>query len=107
MLRKIFIICTTCILLAFSSLSFAEEESLCDAIEEVASVIMIKRQAGLPMSNMIKHLNKISDNDFKEVISEIIVEAYQTPMFYTKEAKARAVLEFKNRWYLQCYKKLN
>lgn len=106
MIRKILVVCTTCILLAFSSMSFAEETTFCDTIEEVANAVMTKRQAGLPMSNMIRLLNKIDDKNFKKAMSLIIIDAYQIPMFYTNKAKKRAVLEFKNKWYLLCYKEL-
>jgi len=74
--------------------------SLCKEVETFARKVMKYRQAGGSMSALI---NTVPQNDkFREVWIDIIVAAYELPLFHTNEYKKRMVNKFANEAYLEC-----
>jgi len=87
-------------------LSYAEEPAktntveLCSEVEELAGVIMERRQSGAPMSLLIKTA------EGNEVAEKIIIEAYEKSRFSTESYQKKSIENFKSRWFLKCFKGL-
>ncbi|MDY6469397.1 hypothetical protein SKM57_12510 [Acinetobacter faecalis] len=76
----------------------------CEDIELIAGVIMENRQYGTPMSKAMLILNKTDDEQFKQVLEKIIISAYEMPKFSTEANKQEAITDFKEAYFLGCYK---
>lgn len=79
-----------------------DKVKLCEAAGDMAEVIMDARLSGVPMQKLMKRVNEDPANG--EMVSLMVVKAYESPMYQTEEHKTRAKVEFKNKWYLDCYK---
>lgn len=85
--------------------SFSEDgnwRELCEGYAGLAATVMGKRLDGVPMQAMVKAV--IKDGSVDQDIERMVTEAYDSPRFTTEEHKRRAVEEFRDRWYLLCYK---
>ena len=90
--------------------SYAEETTrtlICNEIAKISKTIMTVRQNGMPLITIIERVRKVNEeNDvsqnIKDVILEIVKDAYNQPRFSTEEYQQRAIIEFQNKWYLGC-----
>lgn len=82
------------------------QEEWCGAISTLAKATMSGRQNDVPMSVMMDKIAGMeSTNSRLYTISKgMIMSAYEAPRHYTESAKNTAVVEFQNKWYLQCMK---
>ena len=86
---------------------------VCDSTATLARSIMQARQSGVDMPEMMavadKQCNGESGTNLKACAAAqrlqrtMIVAAYKTPMFSTREYRDREVSDFVNNWYLACY----
>lgn len=97
------------LILALSPLPvFAEasQQEICRVVGDMAESVMIQRQAGAKMSDMLR----IYGEDLAEVpeavdhITKLTLLAFEKPLFSTDEAKNRSIIEFRNQAELGCYK---
>lgn len=75
----------------------------CKSVQDLAEVIMEKRQAGMNISSMMEVV--IDENDpeiMNNLHKEMILDAYNTSLYSTSLYIIRVVNEFKNTWYLNC-----
>lgn len=80
-------------------------DKLCELHSKSAKYIMEARQNGAPMSDAMKIAsNGDSGPKLKELMRSIVVSAYETPRFGSKQLKDSAVSEFENKVYLSCIK---
>jgi len=70
----------------------------CESISKLGATVMSARQAGVPMSKMLPLMKGNS------VGEDMVIAAYETPKFSTKEYRVKAEMEFEDEWYLQCVK---
>lgn len=73
---------------------------VCTNWSELAETIMIKRQAGISMSDVMNVAIKNNDT----MLESIIIEAYDDPRYITKDMQERIIEDFKNKIYLRCAK---
>lgn len=94
------------ILISFT-LSWAETDEKiekCKSVAGVAELIMQGRQAGIEMEALITIVQTGEDANANKVIKLMIIEAYDSPRYSTPEYIRRAMIDFKNKWFLFCYK---
>lgn len=70
----------------------------CDVVAKEAKAAMTLRQANYPLNKVLPELkgNKLS--------IEILLNAYEKPVFGTEEYQVKAVNEFTSFWYRECVK---
>lgn len=96
----------TYVLLLFISLfSYAQKSDAsaieaCGEYEALASTIMSKRQFGASMSQM---MGLVGDNN---LVKEIVMMAYEQDRYISEGGKNRAIEEFRNKVFLDCFKEL-
>ena len=90
---------TLAILIALSTTALAEEEQAsCDQIANVAKSVMSGRQAGVSMGTMVG----IAKGN--ALIEKMVVEAFESGRYSTKEIQDRQISEFRDKWFLWCFK---
>lgn len=95
-----------CILL-FSGLSLAKDERAdpCLQYSDLAEQIMKSRQSEVPMAKLVSTFNEWDGNSAqKQLVKELIIDAYERPAFRTPENQSHEVVEFQNKVYLACTK---
>lgn len=76
------------------------DEEFCAGLSQTAAAIMKARQNGVTMAKMMQ----IAANDGGAIYKTLTVEAFEVQRFSTEENKMKAVLDFENKTYLDCYK---
>lgn len=76
-----------------------DSDNSCVLLGRLAHAIMQHRQQGTTLVEMYEILPNPT-----EFSSQMILEAYDRPLFSTMEAKKRATSEFANSWVLSCEK---
>lgn len=80
--------------------------TLCGEIETAAAAAMEARQEGVPISTLMKAYLDLSGNEAQASLSkQIVIKAYEEPLWRTQESKERAITEYGNDAYLECIKK--
>lgn len=74
----------------------------CDGIARLAEAIMEARHAGGEMSEMMAM--KSSDKNVDVINKTIVQSAFERPRMRSPENIKYSIQEFKNDWYLACYK---
>ncbi|WP_143748343.1 hypothetical protein [Mesorhizobium carmichaelinearum] len=76
----------------------------CTAIGELARNIMQKRQTGTDMSEMMAVVDKFDkDPNLKDLARQMVILAYQMPLFSVEENKQQTISEFANNIQVRCY----
>jgi len=75
----------------------------CVFMGEVASIIMTARQKNLPMSEVMKAMDKFSA-DVAPLARDMVIAAYEEPSYSTDQVKSKQLADFSNAAQLQCYK---
>ena len=100
-MKKIALIIT----LALSTSAFAAEPApmskYCPKIAELANAVMVARQNGSPM----REIMEIAEGE--PIMVSMITEAYGHSAYSTQEYQDRAIQEFEDQWYLRCVKSYN
>jgi hypothetical protein len=74
---------------------------LCDLTSSTAETVMRKRQAGVSMTKMME----VTANEPPGSIGEsLVITAYDSPRYHTKEMQERSVEDFRDKAYLRCAK---
>lgn len=95
------------ILCFFSNSALASNcTATCANITTLAETIMEKRQTGMAMSKLIAMVDEDTSPDLKEVLIEMIINAYETQKFDNRLFKENAVNDFKTKWHLGCIKEV-
>lgn len=71
---------------------------LCNAISEMAYMVMDKRQMGVPMQELMPHAGNNS------LAQGIILEAYERPRVFGEDNRYIASVQFRNEWAYSCLK---
>ena len=85
---------------------FPLNEELCGmVIQTMASLTMLKRQAGEPLSDV---MSDAAESDavfnFNNTARDMALAAYDTPRFNTRQNQMDAANDFANEWVLVCYR---
>lgn len=88
------------ILTAAPALASEPWQENCEAVGDLAHIIMKNRQQGEPLPKMME----IAAGE--PVSEKMVAEAYDQPKYNGEEYKTEAADEFRDRWYLDCYKVL-
>lgn len=87
-----------------TNLSNEELSSRCKSMSELASIIMQKRQEGVPMSEIVEKVVNTTPQPLQEVLRLTAISAYDKPRFNTPEIQQKTILDFENEAYLTCTK---
>lgn len=71
----------------------------CKLLANVAETIMLCRQEGVPME-------QVMDATAIVAFVEVVIDAYDRPRFSTDELQRKAVSDFRDFYYLECVKAL-
>lgn len=84
----------------------AAMQSMCASKSSIARNMMISRQNGVSMSSVMSIVEKIeADSPLdREEVRGMLISAYESPRYQTDSAQLRAVEDFENSIYLDCYK---
>jgi hypothetical protein len=85
---------------------FPLNEELCGmVIQTMASLTMLKRQAGEPLSDV---MSAAAESDaifnFNNTARDMALAAYDAPRFNTRQNQMDAANDFANEWVLACYR---
>lgn len=72
----------------------------CESVAETAAAVMEVRQAGVPMSEVLK----ASDSGPNSHTEEFAIKAYEGPRYQTQKHIDREVQDFRNDAFLRCIK---
>ncbi|MEM9967584.1 MAG: hypothetical protein AAF755_05730 [Pseudomonadota bacterium] len=81
----------------------AQEAGICEQAGNIAEVIMMARQEGVPLSQVVK-IAKESFNEEKAVV-DMAVLAYEQPRYSSAAVKQQTIQDFRNNVELACYKR--
>lgn len=70
----------------------------CAGIADAAHMTMQARQSGVDMGRLLE----LTDND--SLLTEMVIQAYESPKFSTESYKTESAQEFKNTYYVACLK---
>lgn len=76
----------------------AQAETMCETYSGLAETIMDGRQTGTPMATMIAI---VSDDAYA---THMVRTAYEQTRWHTGENQQRAIEDFRDAVYLECYK---
>ena len=79
----------------------AGANEFCGNLADAAGSIMDARQKGVPMHKLMPIIN---ENEARDIMKLIVVEAYESPIYSSDKYKDRAISEMSNRVYLTCLK---
>jgi hypothetical protein len=87
---------------AFSQTTITPDQlkETCGKMSAIAEHIMKSRQEGVAMQKL---MNQYSVSGTTEAV---IADAYSSPRMGTEESQNREIEEFRDKYYLDCYKKL-
>ena len=82
-----------------------ETQDVCQIIGILAGGVMEFRQDGIELSLVMSRLEENPDfsAEFKSVVRELAIEAYQTPIHFNPEAGVTEAASFRNQYELACY----
>lgn len=86
------------IALALTAATAVQAETICESYSGLAETIMDGRQTGTPMAVMIAI---VSDDAYA---THMVRTAYEQPRWHTGESQQRAIEDFRDAVYLECYK---
>ena len=103
-MKKLIIAIVATLLIATPSFADNTKEQVlgfCSTLSGLAELMMQARQAGASMEDNLKVAQALP------LAEAILIEAYNSPRFHTEEAQNRAVQDFKNSIFVQCYTTFN
>ncbi len=90
----------------FTSTSFTIPEEhkpkFCALMGDAAAEVMTDRQQGVPISKYLPFKDR-ADEQTKRVLTDLAVDAYNTPQFDTKKYQDKIIVEFKTKYVVLCY----
>ena len=92
---------TLILLLSLSPVS-ADRLDDCTVYSQFAAHIMSLRQANTDMAEVIQIVQKHDSEEAKMV--DMVKDAYEQPAYSSYNFKLRSVKQFKNKYFLSCYK---
>lgn len=77
----------------------------CEGVSEIANSIMVARQSGVAMKEMVVIVNNSDfEAEVKGVLIEMVVLAWEQPAYSSPEYQKKIIREFTDMFYLQCVK---
>lgn len=106
-MRSFFLLCVLALFslpaLATNVHAIEEGDDACTIFAKTAGVIMKARQAGVPMSNLLNAHAKIeSSEEIRQLMRTIVIDAYDSPRFQTKEYQFNAEMDYRNNIHVAC-----
>lgn len=90
------------LLTALLSSSVMADDS-CSQFYGLGETIMKSRQNGVPLPTMMGVVNE-ADKGLKDVLKDVVVNAYSQPRYNSKDLQIKVINEFANDLYVQCLK---
>ena len=86
------------IALALTAATTAQAETICETYSGLAETIMDSRQSGTSMATVIAIVREDA------YATNMVRIAYEQPRWHTDESQQRAIEDFRDAVYLECYK---
>lgn len=84
-----------------------ELNALCSSVGNIAEEVMIARQEGTTMSEMMTLATESGEGLFQEILTDAVKRAYAEPAFRTEDMQRAAIRDFRNTFELECYQSLS
>lgn len=84
-----------------SAIAAEDWTAKCKSVSELAQTIMKSRQAGVSMSSLI---DMEIDPGIRALVTNMVMEAYDSPRYNTEDIKQQTISDFRDEWYLKCAK---
>lgn len=95
-----------CLVVSNSAYANIDIEKYCFSATQLARVIMTSRQSGVPIERALALRDAVfddhKDESLRQVHTEIILEAYEVPMYSTEAYKQSEIDEFAAFNYVTC-----
>ncbi|WP_180165591.1 hypothetical protein [Acinetobacter sp. YH12049] len=84
--------------------SIVQAEKACADIAQFSEQTMGHHQANVPMNNVFKKVDAMANlpDDSKQLLKEIVIEAYKQPVFTDQSYRDRQRVDFANDVHLKC-----
>lgn len=98
-------------LTVLAAMALAQQEPaphVCESIGDIALSVMQARQSNAQLSLVIPAVDKAmteSPEWARQMVRELVRDAYRRPAYYSPEAKAEEVMRFRNDWELACFER--
>ena len=79
----------------------------CSGVSDIAALVMIQRQSGVPIKEVMKSDSEYDTEEDKEVaklVEAIALDAYSGTLYNTEQYKRQAVVQFSNAVFVTCMK---
>jgi ABC-type microcin C transport system permease subunit YejB len=88
---------------AAAKLTEAEKLEICSNVNQASQAMMDARQKGVQMKVMMTELNKLGmDANQLQMYQAMLIDAFSTPAYQSKEYRSKAVNDFANKYYSEC-----
>lgn len=87
----------TAAIIAMATSAQAQEDP-CPAFGGLAETMMIARQSGLPMSQMMELAGE------EDIFRRMVIDAYDRPRYGTEEIQRLEIQDFRNEIEMDCYR---
>lgn len=82
------------------------DDDKCAPIGRIAEAVMQRRQDNLSLQSTLDAIRQTAGESSQPILEELILRAYEQPLFRTADNRARAVGEFRDQEQLACMKLL-
>ena len=95
-------------LMAKEAIKQNDNEHSCRGLMSMASMIMSKRQEGVPLEAMLIATDKVKKDgiskDASDAFRQIIIDAYSQPAYSTSKYQLESINDFSSKYYINCMK---
>jgi len=81
-------------------------ELSCELYADLAGAVMAARQLRRPFFDVLGNADDSKSPEFRRIFTEIVTQAYETPVFSTEEYRQRAIADFTNDFSVMCFRTL-
>ena len=83
-----------------------DQQAMCKSLGALAHQVMVNRQAGIALSDMLEALPKGQENaDVGKAIIHIVMTAYETPRYSTRTYQIVAAEDYRNDIETACFRR--
>lgn len=96
------IIITAALIAATVASAHAFEVKTCKDVYQLAFDVMVERQTGRPLPDMMEAVERLSDAKTQSLARVMVRHAYKSPSYQTPQFQEEAIQEFANQAMLSC-----
>lgn len=89
-----------------ASMPATAEDNVCAMYGRAAASVMTIRQAGVPLSEALSLVDQVGIPEASDLLRSIVIGAYDSPMWHSDGAQARAVVEYRDQIEVVCFRSM-